>query len=289
VLAVPAGGSKPRPDAVGLTDPAFATDRAVATVRALVALGPREASGPTYRRAARLVREQLSAFGYAVRSQTFDVPGGSVDGFEVSAGTSLNVVAEPFAFDPSEPHLVVGAHLDTVPDSPGANDNGSGIGVLVELARLTSFAPPPMPVVFVALGAEERRRQSPSQSEIFLGASAYIDRMGALRRTSLRGMMNLDMVGNGDEVLVLGGEGPLAATALARARRLDIPARPSTLFDRYSDHQAFREAGYPVVWFWAGNHPSLHRPSDTMAVIEEAEMRRVGRLAWATLRALRLD
>jgi hypothetical protein len=51
--------------------------------------------------------------------------------------------------------LVVGAHFDTVGNSPGANDNGSGVAALLELARALSSARPQVTVILVALSAEE--------------------------------------------------------------------------------------------------------------------------------------
>jgi hypothetical protein len=51
--------------------------------------------------------------------------------------------------------LVVGAHFDTVANSPGANDNGSGVAALLELARALSSAQPQVTVILVALSAEE--------------------------------------------------------------------------------------------------------------------------------------
>ncbi|MBO0870105.1 MAG: M28 family peptidase [Micromonosporaceae bacterium] len=51
-----------------------------------------------------------------------------------------NIVADRVGSDPTLPPLLVGAHLDTIRGSPGADDNGSGISVLLELARLTADA-----------------------------------------------------------------------------------------------------------------------------------------------------
>ena len=269
--------------------PPFEAARAHAFVRELAALGPRETTSATYRRASALVAERFRALGYAVEFQRFDVPAGNVDEIQVASGSTRNVVARPAGSDPRAPHLVIGGHLDTVPDSPGANDNGSGIGTLLEIARLATLRPPPMPVVFVAFAAEERRRQSEDRSTLFLGALEYLDRMSPAERDSLRGMINLDMIGNGEEVLVLGGRGPISAALLAAAERRGVPARPSTVADRFSDHQAFREAGYPVGWLWAGDHPSLHRPDDTIAVIQRPMLRRAGTVAWEALRRLRLE
>jgi poly-gamma-glutamate capsule biosynthesis protein CapA/YwtB (metallophosphatase superfamily) len=66
---------------------------------------------------------------YAVKRTKVRVPAGSSWGTPVRRGTSVNVVAEPQGFDAKKPYVVVGAHLDTVPVAPGAEDNASGIAV----------------------------------------------------------------------------------------------------------------------------------------------------------------
>jgi hypothetical protein len=262
--------------------PRFSVARAQATVRVLASLGPREASSDTYRRAATIVARTLAEYGYGVARERFDVPAGDVDGVAVGAGESLNVVATPPGFRPRRPHLVVGGHLDTVPDAPGANDNASGIAVMLELARLVAVAPTPLPVVFVALGAEERRRQSPDESVLTLGALAYLDRRQDAERAAIRGYLNLDMVGNGARVVVI-GEGRLFNHTLARARRIDVPiSLTSTRY--FSDHMAFADAGISVSWLWSGDHQTLHTPQDVPTVVKSPALRRAGRLAWEVLR-----
>ena len=51
--------------------------------------------------------------------------------------------------------LLIGAHYDTVPGSPGANDNGSGVAVLLEISRLFASVEPALTIRFVAFVNEE--------------------------------------------------------------------------------------------------------------------------------------
>jgi Zn-dependent M28 family amino/carboxypeptidase len=249
----------------------------------------REAGSAAYRTAARIVESRFRALGYTVYRQPFPVPAGKVNLIPVKARTSFNVVAEPPGFDPRKPHLVVGGHLDTVPNTPGANDDASGPAVILELARLARLTPTKMPVVFVAFSAEERRRQSPTQSEYALGSKAYVAAMSTARRHALKGMINIDMVGAGPDVQVIGTTGSIVATVYSIARRLKIPAEThATIFQGFSDHISFQAAGFAAAWLWAGDNPTLHTPQDTMAVIQPTEVARIGRVAWETLRTLRL-
>jgi hypothetical protein len=79
-------------------------------------------------RAARYIEQQLTALGYQPFAQLYRVHGGEV----------RNIEATIEAADPTRARgtLVIGAHYDSVADAPGANDNGSGVAALIELARL---------------------------------------------------------------------------------------------------------------------------------------------------------
>lgn len=60
------------------------------------------------------------------------------------------------SLDPSKPHLVVGAHIDTVPFCPGADDNASGVSAIMEAARVLAGSELPMRVDFVFFTLEEK-------------------------------------------------------------------------------------------------------------------------------------
>jgi len=113
-------------------------------VTALAAIGPRSVDTPdAYARAAGFIEESLRASGYATSRETF-----TVDGVDCA-----NVVAE--VRGTSREIVVVGAHYDTVDDSPGADDNGSGVAALLALARHFVAAHPKRTIRFVAFANEE--------------------------------------------------------------------------------------------------------------------------------------
>ncbi|MFY1687389.1 M20/M25/M40 family metallo-hydrolase [Plantactinospora sp. WMMB782] len=88
-------------------------------------------AAPEMSRAESYVAGELERAGWRVRRQEFTGPGGSASG--------VNLLADPPAEDPVDPRrptVLVGAHLDTVPGSPGADDNASGVACLLELARI---------------------------------------------------------------------------------------------------------------------------------------------------------
>lgn len=265
--------------------PRFSAARAMATVRSLAALGPRESESAAYRRAASLVARRFEQLGYQVERQRFRLPPGRNDGIQVSGGPTLNIVARPPGLRPTDEQVVVGAHLDTTPDSPGANDNASGVAVVLELARMAAQSPPRVPAVFVAFAGEERVRRTPSDSVFAEGSHEYVRRLSKRETRAVAGMINIDMVGSG-RVRVMGKDGPMVRLAQRAARAIDVPARRDTTFF-YSDHLSFDRVGIPSVWLWTGEHDSLHTPQDVASVVRRSSLAATGRVAWATLRRVR--
>jgi hypothetical protein len=272
-----ASAGRPTPPKNSNVDPGAAR----ATVRLLAGLGPRESTSRAYARAAEIVAGRLQALGYDVRRQRFRVPGGAMWGVRVPAGTTVNVVAEPAGFDAAKPHLVIGAHLDTVPRSPGANDNASGVAAMLELARLAAATPPRVPVVFVAFGGEEPRRRS---GDSHFGSKAYVAAMDRRARSALEGMISVDAVGVGKVVPVCtaGGSEALQRNVIRTAQKARVPTRRCT--NRASDHLSFARAGLQAVLLGGASYREYHAPSDRPAIVDTAALIRTVRLTWSFIR-----
>lgn len=254
-------------------DPAVA----VQAVRHLAGrIGPREATGAAYARAARWVSAELSQLGYDVERQRVDVPAGESWGVPVPAGRSVNVVATPTGFDPTRPHLVVGAHLDTVPQAPGAEDNASGVGVLLAVAEAASRRSARLPTVFVAFGAEEPRGDP---EDHHYGSRRYVAQLGPQERAAVRGMVSLDRVGVGDRVPVGSADDsdPVQEALLAAARRAGAAAVAES-GQRSSDHWSFVRDGLPGARLGSTPYAGYHSSGDVPTVVSAAQLERVGRI-----------
>ncbi|PWI15272.1 peptidase M28 [Streptomyces sp. Act143] len=117
-------------------------------------------------RAETYVHDQLAAVGWSVGRRPFDVRWqiGSTDrhGHRALALKprlhrrlrGANLIAS-LPGSGTGPAVVVGAHLDSVSGSPGADDNASGVAVLLETARLLAEAPAPARVVLAVFDMEE--------------------------------------------------------------------------------------------------------------------------------------
>ena len=244
---------------------------AQATVRALAVLGPRVAGSATERRAAAVVRARFAKLGFTPVVQAVPLPRG---------GTSRNLV---FRTGGGPLRAIVVAHLDGVSAGPAANDNGSGIGALLEVARLLGDRPG---VLYAALGAEERVMTG---SKLHLGSARLLRSVGPADRRSVRLVLSLDMVGYGPTLNIRGLEnGPnrSALNALAAARRLGLPA--SYLQDRgQSDHEEFTRGGIPAAWIEWRWDPCWHTACDRTGRVRPEKLSAAIRLAVAAVRATR--
>ena len=215
------------------------------------------------RRGAAYIARTFRDLGYRVHVQTFDVDG----------GTSRNVVAWwPGA---RRYPIVLGAHMDSVAGSPGANDNASGVAVLLEIARLTRRTAYAGFLRFVAFGSEEYG----ADGRHHVGSQVFVERLGPKGRRKLAGMVSVDMVADGRPLLVgSSGIGPrvMGRTLYRRLARTPISVEYLTLCD-CSDHGPFEHAGIPASFMYSGKESNYHDPSDTVANMVPRDLERTGK------------
>ena len=175
------------------------------------------------------------------------------------------------------PKVVVGAHYDSVTGGPGANDNGSGVAVMLELARATRAQPYPFDLVFVAFGDEEVG---------LVGSKRYLESLPADQRGQILAMINLDMVGVGEK-MEFGGQQDLVIRAILIAQQMGYPAsevEPSLRSS--SDHTTFLEAGIPSVFFYRSEDPNYHTKLDTAEKVTDSNLEAAGKVALRLLDAI---
>jgi hypothetical protein len=213
--------------------------------------------------------------------QTFTEPGGP-DGKPV---TARNVVGVLRGTNPAwaRQSVVLGAHVDHLgrgwPDvragnegkiHNGADDNASGVAVLIEVARALAAEPRPRTVVFVAFSAEEWGLK---------GSRHYVRAMRRWPITEARSMVNMDCVGRlgAQKLQVLGTGGarewPHVVMGVGHVTGVEATAVPED--PQGSDQVAFREAGVPAVHVFSGAHEDYHRATDDVEKIDAAGMAKV--------------
>jgi aminopeptidase YwaD len=170
---------------------------------------------------------------------------------------SWNVVARP-SEAPCTGYL--GAHYDSVPAGPGANDNASGMAAILELAR-THRVPG---LCVLAFGAEEIG---------LFGSRAFVNDHDL---ADARFMLNFDMVSKITSPEFVASPSRVSreladrASAVAATLGLEIPRGAFPSFAS-SDHASFDQAGVPAITVYSGDDPFIHTARDdvTNASIED--------------------
>jgi hypothetical protein len=174
-------------------------------------------------------------------------------------------------------NLVFGAHYDHLglgwPDvreqnrgkvHHGADDNASGIAVMLEVARnMGRQFQPDRSIVFAAFSAEEAGR---------LGSRHYVENAEAYPVSKTIGMLNLDTVGRlfDGKLLVLGAESADEWPHIFRGIGFVTGIQSAMINEPLdaSDQISFHEAGVPAVQLFSGAHTDYHRPGDTADKID---------------------
>jgi Zn-dependent M28 family amino/carboxypeptidase len=116
------------------------------------------------------ITSEFESIGLRTERQVFDIPQQS------PARTGTNIIGELNHANSTSPSIVIGAHFDTVPGSPGADDNASGVAAMLECARVladSASSASKRRVTFVAFDAEEI--QPPIEG--LHGSTAYVEEM----------------------------------------------------------------------------------------------------------------
>jgi Zn-dependent M28 family amino/carboxypeptidase len=300
--AIPGAAQSPIPDYRTRIDAQTLADH----VRALsVEIGARPAGSEAEALAAAYVAEQFAAWGYTVTVQEFSLGGGK---------TSRNVIATR----PGDGQvIIVGAHLDSVDAGTGADDNASGVAVILAAAEALADLDTVRPVTFIAFGAEEVGTR---------GSEYYVSHLADADLANILVMINVDTAGVGDYFYVEAG-------VISQSGRFDQPYTPGATWARdlalelgaalgyevrttppdtwngftgpWSDHNPFARRGIPVAYFerwnWeTGDDPNwgqetadggnfLHTARDVFENVDPAKMEPVAETLAALVATLVTD
>jgi hypothetical protein len=237
-----------------------------ATVKKLASFGSRHATSAGYDAAARFADEQFKSMGYKTVAQEV----------AVGSGKTRNVIASksPSGSAPGR-IIIVSAHLDSInleggpsAPAPGADDNASGSAGVLEIARIVRDRQSRDELRFILFGGEELG---------LLGSRRYVASLSASERSTIAGVINMDMIGSLNSpsrgVLL---EGAAVSQALidglseAASTYTDLTIETS-LHPFSSDHVPFIEKGVPAVLAIESsdnaNH-TIHSARDTVERID---------------------
>jgi Zn-dependent M28 family amino/carboxypeptidase len=274
--------------------------------------GPRHrgSGAAALEQAADYIATQLRAAGFDPERRAFAFRG----------ERHLNLLASLPGLDARHPRVLVGAHYDTVPGTPGADDNASGVTVMLEVARRLAGQRPEATVEFAAFTLEE-----PQGGVAYgVGSQAFV---AEARSNGVRyaGALILEMVGYTDSrpgsqqlpAALFWKEVPRAGTflaaigdgrsarllrAFAAASRAAVPGLDLVTFrtpfrgwlvphTRLSDNRSFWDAGYPALMITDTaflRNPHYHQASDRLSSLDFGFMARVAEAVEAAVRSLAL-
>lgn len=265
---------------------AFSQERALDHLRYLAeTVGPRPLGSPQEMAALTYFAERLAEYGCQVEWQRV-THAGAEKGESALNTSSFNVIGRLPGEQQRE--IVIGAHIDSAsPEIPGANDDGSGVATMIELARVMSLEPHAATIIFVAFCGEEFG---------LVGSKSFVAQY-SLDNVAL--MLQLDMTSN-DSPLMLWIDTRKAQTPewLVAAsieafhdlgyRNIDYPTFFQSMNNAFggagSDHQPFLEKGIPAIAFVSDVTFPIHTPNDTLEYFEPAGLERSGRLILELLR-----
>jgi Zn-dependent M28 family amino/carboxypeptidase len=166
---------------------------------------------------------------------------------EIGSAMVENVIAESHAV---AAHVVMlGAHLDSVHDGPGINDNGSGTAALLEVARIVAEEHPSVRIRLAFWAGEEFA---------LLGSRAYVDGLRAAERAEISAYLNFDMLGSPNAVPLV-YDAPSAARGSERITEFLVSyldaagiGAEATDIGGSSDHASFNAIGIPTGGIFSG-------------------------------------
>jgi Zn-dependent M28 family amino/carboxypeptidase len=235
------------------------------------------------------IETELNAYGLAVESDYFTY-----------RETKFRNVIGRLGSQRGTPCVILGAHFDAVPGTPGADDNASGVAVLLEAARLLARANLRSSILCCAFNLEELN---------MIGSTHFARKLKAAA-VNVSGMISLEMVGytdlragkqryplglkwfypdRGDFIGVIGNWNSSSllnkfAQEMRQVRglpieTLSVPGNGGLIPEvRLSDHSPFWDLGYPALLLTDTaflRNPNYHRPTDTLETLNVEFMAKV--------------
>lgn len=261
---------------------AFSVDPAMEVVRH-ISVKPRPAGSEGNSEAREFLVAEFRNAGLEVEVQSADVvrqPEGSP---AVLVAPVNNVIARLRGSDSTEPAIALMAHYDTVPYAYGAGDNGSGVGVVIQTARMLAQGPrPKRDVIFILTDGEELG---------LLGAEAFFSRHDLGKR--IGAVVNVEARGTGGRAVMFETSGQNGELVSLWARHDPSPSGNSLTDAIYkalpNDTDltvALEHDKIGINAAFIGNQFDYHNPTDRMEYLDRGSLQDLGDFAYSMTRAL---
>ena len=273
--------------------------------RLAVDIGPRPVTNEqSIKKTESYITNYFKSIGLQVQLQQYKYSNYNIA--NIIAGSQENLL--------SSKYYVIGAHYDSVPETYGADDNASGIAVLLELARYTTQEKISLPIRFVAFTAEE----PPTFGTRHQGSKVFVKSV-LEKKDEILGAIILEMVGytsneqnypmvlkwmgypsKGNFIGIVGNrKSKKFGQSIFQSFKKNAQLPVETLFvpfngwilpdTRLSDHSPFWDAGLPAVMITDTaffRNPNYHTPQDTFDTLDYFFMAELVKSLLITLKKL---
>lgn len=222
------------------------------------------------KKACKYIKNKLESYGYKTQLQTFSVPSDYSESGEVKFNSSQNLISiKKSKVNYNKGTIIICAHYDCNKDSVGANDNASGVSVVMETARLLKNISSDYECRFIFFGGEELGG---------LGSRYYIENLSSNDKKNIKAVINIDSIAQKDgskpSIFTINGEKNYATMLLK-----NIPEYMTVkkTVKEFSDYAVFDEAGISSLCIGQTYDKNLkiNGPQDTISTIDESKLKLV--------------
>lgn len=208
--------------------------------------------------------DKLKSYGYETEKQNFEFTDKEALEGEQISNIGTNIIAVKKATVDNPDIIVVSAHYDTVSGIVGANDDGSGVALLLEMAKAVSDIKSDTEIRFIAFSGEE---------EGLLGSSYYVNNLSSEEKQHIMGDIQLDMLGhymsNAFNIYTTDGNKTLVGNIINEKAKEVTGNYFEEKVEAASDHMSFVREGIPAILISQNNiGVENHNVSDNMSIID---------------------
>lgn len=250
-----------------------------------ITASPRMVGTQGEQKAAQYIFDTLKDYGYIVTKQTFEFADKKAISKEQISNMGTNIIATKQAPIQNPDILIISAHYDTVSGTVGANDNASGITVLLELAKALEYTKTDTEIRFIAFSGEE---------EGLLGSTYYVNHLQEQEKARMIGDIQMDVLGHymskNVQINTPNGAPTLIGNMINENAKSILGSKLLEKTESASDHMSFVRGGIPAVLVMQNNlGVENHNVCDNVSIIDFSKIKPISEVLLQTIKDVMSD